>query len=696
MNQDKLNILSGFFGVHTSYSDFGGNLVQTPVETQLAFLKANGLHLDNDAMLDEAIQDYVVAEQDRWFPRELITGTGFDYQCNFGLGAKWHIELDQALSEDVRSSISDNTLCGVADDHISLPPLPSGIHELVCEVGGRVETVTIITAPLRAPNIESLIGKSRVWGVNAPFYGLTSARNSGLGDFEDLARFSEYVRQIGGSFTGINPVHALGFTDPYAISPYSPSHRGFINTQHLALDGFSGLSKDLPQVKSLLQAVETQWIELRASEQVEYGKHRVCHNAALRDLYSLFLQHADASMKSALEEFRKSKGNYLERFALYEALSDYFGTNWHSWPTPYRDRDEDAICEAKERFASRIDFHIWLQWISSVQLSDTQNRASGENGLGLYLDLAVGARRGGAESWCEHESIAQGISLGAPPDQLGPDGQNWGLVAYAPKKLAANKYKSLRNIYRSAMQYAGVLRIDHVLGLNRSFWIPDGGLPGAYITQPLDVFLAILSIEASQSNTAVIGEDLGLVPDGFRDAVQSHGIYGYSVLQYEKWQDGRFKHPNELREFSLASFSTHDTPTLKGFISGCDIKWRDKIRGGESSTGMLEARQRDVAALATLDPDASTHDDLSYDHLFKTIHGTLANSEVAMLAVQLDDILAQEEAQNLPGTIDEHPNWRRKVPVSLEEMHQVPAFDDVSQIMAESGRNIELDPTRNR
>nr|WP_321463875.1 4-alpha-glucanotransferase [uncultured Cohaesibacter sp.] len=689
MNQDKLNALAGYFGIHASYNDFDGHLVQTSVETQLAFLRANGLHLDSEAMLDEAVRFYINAEQDRWFPHELITGTGFDYQCNFGLGARWHILLDEDLSADIRDRVPADSLSGIADTHISLPPLPSGIHELVCEVGGRVEKVTLITAPLRAPSIEQLTGKGRVWGINAPLYGFRSRRNSGIGDFEDLARFAEYVHQLGGSFVGINPVHALGFSDHYAMSPYSPTHRGFINTQHIALDQFTGLG-DLPQLRSILQAVEPQWTELRNSEQVEYQSHRVCQNAALRDIYNLFLQHAEPEALEALSAFRAAKGAYLERFALYEALSDHFGSHWHSWPAPYRDRHDKAITEARGRFANRIDFHIWLQWIASVQLGQTQKRASRAGGLGLYLDLAVGARRGGGESWCEHDSIAQGISLGAPPDQLGPDGQNWGLVAYAPKKLAENKYKSLRNIYRSAMEYAGVLRIDHVLGLNRSFWIPDGGIPGAYISQPLDIFLSILSIEANASKTAVIGEDLGLVPDGFRDSVQAHGIYGYSVLQYEKWPDGRFKHPNELREFSLASFSTHDTPTLKGFITGCDIKWRDQIRGSEQpSFDALEARRRDVEALATLDPDMSKHGDVSFEHLFPTIHGALANSQVAMLAVQLDDILGQEEAQNLPGTIDQHPNWRRKCVLLNEEMPDEPAFGQVAQMMKESGRGLE-------
>ena len=688
MNIDHLNALAGHFGIHPSYHDFDGNLVQTSVDTMLALLKANGLQLDNDAVIAEAVEEYVVAEQDRWFPRELITGTGFGYECNFGLGAKWHIELDPRITAQERELYPSNTLEGFAETHISLPPLPAGIHDLICDVGDRTEIVTVISAPQRAPLIEELGGKSRIWGLNAPLYGLRSSRNSGVGDYEDLANLAEFGHKLGSSFVGINPVHTLGFADPHSISPYSPSHRGFFNTQFIAIDKIPGI-EDASVTRAIRQAIETQWTELRASEQVEYLQHRTCHNAALRDFYTLFLEHADGASRAELDSFRKLRGDYLNRFALYEALAEQFGQDWRNWPAELRDRDPLALEQANDRYAPRIDFYTWMQWVASTQLSDAQRRASADgSGMGLYLDLAVGARHGAAESWCEAESVAQEVSLGAPPDQLGPDGQNWGLMTYAPKKLAENRYSSLRHIYRSAMRYAGILRIDHVLGLNRSFWIPEDGSPGAYVTQPLDTFLAILSIEANATKTAIVGEDLGLVPDGFRDKVQSRGIYGYSVLQYEKWQDGNFKHPNDLRQFSLACFSTHDTPTLKGYIKGSDISWRDRLSSeeGRHSQDAYDHRERDVSALAAID-GGEANADAAFDELFDIVHGTLARSHVAMISVQIDDILAQEEAQNLPGTIDEHPNWRRKTPVSIEELSGEPAFGKVAEIMQVADRN---------
>ncbi|TLP49309.1 4-alpha-glucanotransferase [Cohaesibacter sp. CAU 1516] len=690
MNVDKLNLLARHFGIHPNYNDFDGNLVNTSIETQIALLKANGLALDNEAMIDEAIAFYVAVEEDRWFPHELVTGAGYGYECNFGLGAKWHIELDDQLSEDVRSQVHPDSLSGVADTHISLPALPAGIHDLICEVGGRCEIVTIICAPHRAPAIESLTGKSHIWGLNAPLYGLRSERNSGLGDYEDLARLAEYTLSLGGSYVGINPVHTLGFNDLDAMSPYSPSHRGFYNTQHIAADFVPGLDQ-IPEARALFQTVEAQWDELRRSESVRYRDHRICHNAALRDLHTLFNAHASTESKMCFQTHRQASGDYLERFALFEALSELYGQDWRRWPAAVRDRDATALDQHRTRLAARIDFHAWLQWVAETQLADAQRRASADGrSMGLYLDLAVGARHGGAESWCEADSVAMGVSLGAPPDQLGPDGQNWGLMTYAPKKLALNKYRSLRKIYQSAMRHAGILRIDHVLGLNRSFWIPEDGSPGAYVSQPMDVFLAILSIEANASGTSIIGEDLGLVPEGFREKVQARGVYGYSVLQYEKWPDGAFKHPDDLRQYSLACFSTHDTPTLKGYLSGSDIVWRDRLSGDGSrhSHEAKESRRRDVSALAAMNGEDGSMDD-SFDHLFDVVHGKLAASKVAMISVQMDDVLGQEEAQNLPGTIDEHPNWRRKYALSLTDLDTAPGFQKISDMMERNGRNID-------
>jgi 4-alpha-glucanotransferase len=306
--------------------------------------------------------------------------------------------------------------------------------------------------------------------------------------------------------------------------------------------------------------------------------------------------------------------------------------------------------------------------------------------LGLYLDLAVGARVGGAESWGQ-EAVAEGVSLGAPPDHLSPAGQNWHLTAFAPRKLQQQRYAALRHILRASMRHCGLLRIDHALGLNRSYWIPDDGSSGGYIAQNMQAMMAIIAIEAARASTVIVGEDLGLVPAGFRDTMAARGFYGYSVLQYEKDSTGAFLPAETLRSQSLACFGTHDTPTLAGFWEGRDISWWEKLgwitpdaAGKAMTTRMSEKRAlTDIRAPAPLPKSATPG-------VRDTLHTRLATSPAALVAVQLDDMLLVKEAQNLPGTIDAHPNWRRRTPLTVPEISASPDISKTAAIMARAGR----------
>ena len=275
------------------------------------------------------------------------------------------------------------------------------------------------------------------------------------------------------------------------------------------------------------------------------------------------------------------------------------------------------------------------------------------------------------------DSVAKGVALGAPPDHLSPEGQNWQLTAFAPSLSAANGYRNFRTVLRHAMQGAAVLRIDHVLGLNRSFWIPDDGSPGAYVQQPFETLLALAGIEAHKANCVIVGEDLGLVPDGLREMLAARGLYGYSVLQYEKEGDGSFRDPAHLRGQSLACFATHDTPTLHGFCTGRDIDWWHKLGWIDQpkSDWLRGERLAEVAALVPEGQNPGT-----------AIHSRLAHSSVAMAAVQLDDVLGEVEAQNLPGTIFEHPNWRRLCEVDITALAATPALTELEQMMRAAGR----------
>ncbi len=649
MNADEvLAELGELCGIVPKYHDLQGAERPITPETRRALLAANGIDISTEATAHDALAALRDAHESRWFPDEIIVESDSPSRQGFGLGAAW-----QLRAEDEEAVFAE----GQADDQITLPALPSGIYELTASASGRTEKTVVLAAPKRLPTIGELTGRNRLWGLNLALYGLRSQRNSGLGDFEDLARISEAAAATGAGFVGINPLHNMGFSDTQAISPYSPSDRGFLNTSYIAPDAIPGLKKT-PE-PSAFQAI-------RDAETVQYSDQKTKHNALLETHYTQFLDAASAQARADFAQFKTRRGAELIDFAHFEALSELYGPDWRRWPDNPADPDP-----------SRAKFHKWLQWVADTQLEAAQTRAKASGmPLGLYLDLAVGPRRDGAECWRERAAVASGVSLGAPPDHLSPAGQNWNLAAFAPSKLRSLRYAPLRRVLRQVMRHAGIIRIDHVLGLNRSFWVPDDGSPGGYVRQPFEALLAIIKIEAERYNCAVIGEDLGLVPDGFRETMRSHGFYGYSVMQYEKDAQGAFRSPEDGPEQVLSCFATHDTPTVRGYETGRDIDWWHRLDwiDAATATDLHDTRANEVATFRQED-----------DFQVK-VHTHLAQSKAGLVAVQLDDVLDTIEAQNLPGTIDEHPNWRRKYDVTLEDLPTDTGLRDTAKIMAKADR----------
>lgn len=639
---DLCGILPSFWGLD------GGERITSP-DTQRALLAANGIDVSDDAAIAASLAALRHEIDDRWFPEEIIIQSNTEAPQMFGLGAEWFVCADG--SDEVVAS-------GPPRDAITLPPLPSGVYTLTATASGRTEVVTVLAAPHRLPDIASLTGADRLWGMTLALYGLQSPRNTGLGDFEDLAQIAEIAAGQGAGFLGTNPLHNMGYADRDAISPYSPSHRGFLNTSYIALDQIVGLEgADIPAA---------DFAALRDAQTLQYADHKDAHSTALEALFKVFKSKGTRPAKAAFKAFKEDGGARLLEFATFEAVSQTHGPDWRVWPD-----------NPKPPAKTKLDYHMWLQWVAATQLEQAQSRVKAAGmPLGLYLDLAVGSRRDGAEAWCEQDAIAQGVSVGAPPDHLSPEGQNWNLAAFSPRKLRATRYAALRRILGQTMRHAGLIRIDHVLGLNRSFWIPDNGSPGAYIRQPYDSLLAVIKIEAERHGCAVIGEDLGLVPEGFRDTMWGHGFYGYSVLQYEKDDHGAFRDPRHMPSQVLSCFATHDTPTAAGFATGRDIDWWETLSwvDADAAAHMRQSRAEDVATFPQDQPFA------------QAVHDRLAHAAADLVAVQLDDVLNVSEAQNLPGTIDQHPNWRRKYDVPLDKLAQDPRLAATAQIMYAAGR----------
>ena len=614
-----LDALAEAWGILPRFHDLSGIERPTAPETKRALLRANGVDAETDAQAAEALAETHAFPP----PRETVVPVG----TVLAPEGDWWLTLEDGTETEGRGRI---------------PALPSGLHVLDTQAG----TVLVIAAPTTAPSVEQVAGRPRLWGVNAALYGMRAAGNGGFGNFADLARAAQALAAHGADFVGINPVHAIGWADRQTRSPYSPTHRGFLDTAHIALDG-AGPGPD--------------------GETVDRVAFLHGHRDRLEAEYAAF------AGDDGFERFRTEGGDPLHTFALYEALSETHGADWRRWPPPLQDRDSPEVATAAQNLADRIRFHQWLQWHAETQLAQAQGaaRAAGM-GLGLYLDLAVGARRGGAESWCEQGSTARGVSLGAPPDHFAPDGQDWGLSVYGPHRLAGLCYAPWRRIVRAAMRHAGVLRIDHVLGLARGYWIPDDGSPGGYVRQSFDTLLALVAIEAERAGTVVIGEDLGLVPDGFREALGARGLYGYSVLQYERDGEGRLRDPAHTRADVLLCFGTHDTPTLRGFREGRDIGWWRRL-GWIDDGRETEARAQRARDVETL-------------YGFGGVHAALAAAPAAMVSVQMDDLCDEAEAQNLPGTVGEHPNWQRRCSVPVEGLADDPALRETGEIMRRHGR----------
>jgi 4-alpha-glucanotransferase len=534
----------------------------------------------------------------------------------------------------------------------------------------------------------------RAWGLAVQTYALRSARNWGIGDFEDLARLAEFAAGLGADFIGVSPMHALFMADPLRISPYSPSTRDFLNPLLIAPDRVPGFV-DLPERAEL----EAELEDLRATELVDYpAVHRV-KLRAFETLFAHFEKNANDDAKSAFEQFRHEQGDPLEGHALYEALSERLVAEggyvaWMTWPEEYQDPNNLAVRDFARAAKQRIAFHAWLQWIAEIQLTNARERAKAAGmRIGLYLDLAVGLSPDGSRAWVGGPAIARHARIGCPPDPFATAGQDWGLVPFSPVGLSEERFEPYRSVLRSNMHHAGALRIDHAMGLQRLYWIPEGATAkeGAYVAYPFREMLEGVIEESWIAQTIVIGEDLGTVPPGFTDIMGRAGLLSYQVFYFSE-QGGEWILPHAYRREAMVCAATHDLPTLRGWWIGNDIDWRVKTgRATEAEAGSqhqerVRDRQLVLNALVTAQALATNMGHAGSgempDEVLIAVHRFLAITPCRLLAVQLDDALGTTEQPNLPGTIDEHPNWRRKNAVAIEALAEHKLFGTVTQAVA--------------
>lgn len=646
---DWTSKLCAHVGIHAEYRGFDGQTIKVSPETQCAVLRAMGLRVESDAEAKDVLDAMLAEEAARPLPQEIILEAGLATDFALAHPATWSL-----ASEDGSAVLAS----GQGVQHLSLPCLPIGIHKLSLKTASREFTTWVLVRPERAVQLEDHIPEARIWGCTTALYGLCDGAKAPIGSYDLLGRYAAETAQYGADFLGINPVHAMGQVRPDdVISPYSPSHRAFLNTWHCADHNAN---------------------EGDASDLVDYPAALARNTRALSEQYASFEALPEsAADKEAFKGFVSREGAALEDYALFEVLAINFGADWRDWPTRYRDHEAEALAAFAAKNCDAIERIKWAQWQAEVQLGHAQQSAqSAGMRVGLYLDLAVGPRLGGAETWEKNTPLVTGATLGAPPDPLGPNGQSWGLAPLSPLKCRVEGYAGFSRLLRSIMRHAGMIRIDHVLGLMRSFWIPDGGTEGAYVSYPLDALLAVVTIESARNNAVVVGEDLGLVPEGLREKLAASGIYGLDVLQYMRTPTGGFVDPKDTREMAVCTFATHDTPTVAGFFKAEDARVRLDFGGIDQDTfAQTRAdRHRALETLKTSDPVAA-------------IHRRLAKAKARMVAVQLDDIAERASQHNLPGTVDSYPNWQLKSPFTLADIRASDAFTDLGNDMRAQGRS---------
>lgn len=515
------------------------------------------------------------------------------------------------------------------------PDLPIGYHAFRLHESD-VRRLLIVRPPqcVLPPDL-------KIWGWSAQLYATRSEQSWGIGDLGDLRRLARWSKELGAGMVMLNPLCAATPTVPQQPSPYYPTSRCFRNPLYIDVAQAPGAAEarlDLEPLAAAGRALN----EARLIDRNEVFRTKM---EAMERLWRQRGEHPE------LERYRHERGELLTTFARFCALAEHKGADWQQWPVEFRRPDSAAVARFAEDHAPRVHFHEWLQWILDRQLA----QAGAE--LPLVNDLPIGVDPGGADAWAWQDVLALGARVGAPPDHFNMAGQDWGLPPFSPLQLQAAAYRPFIEILRATFQHAGGVRIDHVMGLFRMYWIPVGwgAERGTYVRYPADEFLAVLAVESHRAGAWVAGEDLGTVEPGVRERLAAEDILSHRLLWFEPTP------PATYPWRSIAAITTHDLPTMAGLWSGADVAAQHSLGMTPDEHGYHEIRQK-VRGMANIDDEAPI------DEVIVAAHRLLAQAPSAVVVAALTDALAVEERPNMPGTIDEWPNWSQALPLPLEQM----------------------------
>ena len=709
MTQQLLQQLVEMRGIETQYVDAWGKPATIAESSKAKLLNTLGY----DTSSDEKIQSQITQDiKSVWLsplnPVQVVRNTQ-----EINLAVRLPIELvndDHTLTVtcengDVRTHQftpvdQEMTTMAHIDDvefHeyvVTLPlDLPLGYHDVALSADDdEFARSRLIVAPEACYTPNEIKEGKKIWGLSVQLYCVRSEKNWGIGDFSDLALLIEKAAGVGADFIGLNPIHALYPANPNACSPYGPSSRRWLNYLYIdvtAIDGYDDAS-----VQAVVSSDEFKATleHARNVEHVDYEAVAHVKLAALKavfDVYDAKYLRKNTKQNKAFKAFVEAGGESLDMLAVYDALQSHLKAEgkdswgWPVFPQEYKDYYNPAVAKFKSANEQDVKFYLFLQWIAAQQLELASNKATDAGmTIGLYRDLAVGVSEGSAEIWGNKDLYCTGASVGAPPDILGPLGQNWGLPPMDPRKLYEQGYQPIIDLFASNMASSGSLRIDHVMALLRLWWVVkgDNAKDGGYVYYPVDDLLGILALESHRNQSLVIGEDLGTVPEEIRSKLADNGVYSYRVFFFEQAEDGGFFSPSHYPVQSMSTLTTHDMPTLIGYWHCLDLELGKEI-GLYPTEEILQTLYADrhenkQAILDTLHGHGSIGDNVGRDvnhtgmnrELNNGMQVHMAGGSSALLSLQLEDWLEMDKPVNIPGTFDEYPNWRRKLTENIESM----------------------------
>jgi 4-alpha-glucanotransferase len=631
---DNLGRLAAVHGVATSYTDQLQRRVDVSPDTVVAVLAALGV----DASTDEEIQaELARAEADRadQVPPVVVLRSGAVAEAFLGDVSEATVRLEDGSSRTM----------AVTGGLVRLPAdLPLGWHELL------PAGIPVCVAP------HHLDPPEPGWGWMAQLYALRSAGSWGIGDLSDLTTLVEWTAARGGDVVLVNPLHAVAPVTPMQPSPYYPASRRWLNPVYLRIE-------QLPEYAAIEATIRRHVDALKPGndgDRIDRDAAWAAKQAALE----LLFDPADVPEPTGA----------LADYALWAALVEQHGADWQSWPEELQDRHSPEVAAARAELAELIRWHAWLQQRAEEQCLDAHRaaRAAGMR-IGVMHDLAVGTDAGGADAWVLRDALALGARIGAPPDEFNQQGQDWGMPPWRPAELRRLAYRPIRDMVRAQLRRGGGLRVDHVLGLFRLWWIPQGNsaADGTFVSYDADALLGVIALEAHRAGAVVVGEDLGTVPKEVRTTLADVGVLGTSLLLFEREEvadgaAGALVPPARWRSEAMASVSSHDLPTVRGWLAGEHVRLRGSLGllrdiEAEQETFRRE-REELVASLIELGLVPVDADDADDEMLARAMHLALTLTPSRLLFAAPGDAVGDLRQPNLPGTTDEYPNWR--LPVS--------------------------------